>query len=73
MATLQPAKGTCYICERGGVTLQRIGPTSFRHEDCAPGSVLWLEWYERLPENRRTEEGNILFSYYNKKRRSTIL
>lgn len=67
--TLQPVKGECYVCGRGGVSLQRVGATLARHDDCAPGSYNWLEWYATLPASKRTDAGDILFNYHKKEHR----
>jgi hypothetical protein len=51
----------CFVCRRGGTALKYIGAEQYRHEDCAPGSKLWAEWYDLHPE-RHTDQGNILRS-----------
>lgn len=66
--TLQPVKGECYICKRGGVNLRLVGATLARHDDCEPGSYNWLEWYATLPKEQRTDAGDILFHHYRKEK-----
>lgn len=61
--TLQPQRGECYICGRGGVSLQKVGPTRMRHEECFPGSPNWIEWYAGLDRSQRTDAGDILFAH----------
>jgi hypothetical protein len=51
----------CYICGRGGTTLKYLGLDVYRHEDCAPGTRMWAEWYDANPM-RHTDAGNILRS-----------
>ena len=55
-----PRDALCYVCERGGVDMLPMGLGVYRHEDCAPGSTLWVEWYERHPE-KHTEAGEVLY------------
>lgn len=61
--TLQPKRGECYICGRGGVSLVLIGATRMRHEECAPGSFNWCEWYLTLPESKRTDSMTLLYNH----------
>jgi hypothetical protein len=61
MPTLTPMRGECFICGNWGTALQRIGKGLGRHEDCSPGSPLWLEWYAKQPKAKRTTAGNELY------------
>lgn len=49
----------CFICNRGGLGMMYLGWNRYRHEDCAPGSRNWCEWYDGHPEGH-TVEGDIL-------------
>jgi hypothetical protein len=49
----------CFICGRGGLSLTYIGVDLYRHEDCAPGTRMWAEWYDAHPD-RHTVIGDIL-------------
>lgn len=51
----------CYVCERTGRDLVMIGPTKHRCHGCSPGSLNWLDYYERLEEAKKTDAGNILY------------
>lgn len=46
-------RGECYICKRWGTGLQQTAPGKGRHDDCRPGSTLWRQWYEALPQAER--------------------
>jgi hypothetical protein len=52
----------CFICGRGGTALKYIGVDLYRHDDCAPGTRMWAEWYDAHPE-RRSVIGDILRSH----------
>ena len=56
---VMPTHPDCYVCERGGISLRYIGKGLWRHEDCAPGSTNWCEWYDKHPESHSTA-GKIL-------------
>ncbi len=49
----------CYICGRSGVSMRYIGGDLWRHEECAPGTPAWCEWYDQHPE-KHTSAGDTL-------------
>ena len=59
---------TCHYCGRvrWGEWKYLLGG-EWRHEECAPGSPSWCEYYERLPEDERTAEQTFLYDLKNKK------
>ena len=59
---------TCHYCGRvrWGEWKYLLGG-EWRHEECAPGSPSWCEYYERLPENERTNEQTFLYNLKNRK------
>lgn len=58
----------CCICERWGTYphMQLLGRGRYRHDACAPGTPLWLEWYETHPACH-TEAGDILYRHAKRK------
>ena len=44
----QPAPD-CAVCGRSGTALVYLGLGNYRHEECAPGSPNWIEWYDAHP------------------------
>ncbi len=64
-----PLEETCTICGRvrwGNYRYLTKG--RWRHDECAPGSAPWLEWYAALPAHRRTSAGDALFQHYQRGR-----
>ena len=54
-------KDTCEICERvRWGNYQYLGHSKWRHEECYPGSEAWVEYYTKLPAEKRTDAGNLL-------------
>ena len=64
-----PLNETCSICDRvrwGSYVY--LGNSRWRHGECHPGSASWLEWYAKLPKERRTSAGDLLYSHYRKEK-----
>ena len=38
-----------------------VGGGRSRHESCAPGSLLWAEWYRNQPASQHSDAGDILY------------
>lgn len=52
---------TCKVCDRiRWGNYQYLGKGVWRHQECAPGSRNWMEYYRNLPAEQRTSAGNIL-------------
>lgn len=54
----------CAVCNRvkwGEVAL--LGYGKWRHGECYPGSLPWLEYFKALPEEQQTTEGRLLWAY----------
>lgn len=41
----------------------RLGFAKWRHGECYPGSLPWLEYFKGLPEHLQTTEGKLLWAY----------
>ncbi len=56
-----PEPVPCYVCKRYGVGMVHLGEGVQRHEACFPGSEPWCDFFESLPDNKRTHIGEILY------------
>jgi hypothetical protein len=58
----------CQVCERvkWGECV-RLGFGKWRHTECYPGSMPWLEYFKRLPASQQTAEGRILREFHEAK------
>ena len=45
----------CYICGRDWKMLQMIGPTTYRCDDCYPGSYDWVQHWQVIPREKRPD------------------
>ena len=54
----------CTYCERvlWGSPVY-LGHGRYRHEECAPCSRSWCEYYDRLGADRKTVEGDMLYKH----------
>ena len=59
-----PLHETCLICDRvRWGNYQYLGKGAWRHAECYPGSEAWVEYYTKLPKEKRTNAGNFLLMH----------
>lgn len=52
----------CMICDRDWwAPYSYLGNGKWRHEDCFPGSESWRIYYAKLPKEKRSVAGDLLF------------
>ena len=58
------SESLCAYCGRvlwGNVIY--LGNDRYRHEECAPGSIAWCEYYATVAPDKRTAAGDILYRH----------
>lgn len=57
---------SCYVCGRAYCEMVMIGPTTYRCEDCFPGSANWFEYWLAIPYSKRPAIINEVIELYRK-------
>lgn len=47
---------------------QDLGYGHWRHDECTPGSPIWLEAYGHFPKSKRSKYGDFLFKHHTEGR-----